>query len=182
MGINIDVTWDRGQLAVLEGKLKGAVRRALGKAGSTALRDMGSEASKRIRERKRIKPAYIKEALTLIRPKGGDIGDMAWTLKVSGKAVPLVAYPHRQVKKGVSVEVNRGKRTIVKGAFVATMRSRHEGVFRRVGKARLPIKELLGSRPLDALMHEGEAQAVADRGSRSFSETFRRLAPLEIGK
>jgi hypothetical protein len=37
--------------------------------------------------------------------------------------VPLVAYPHRQTRKGVSVEVNRGKRTLIKGAFVATMRT-----------------------------------------------------------
>jgi hypothetical protein len=147
-------------IAALEtGKLKGALKRALRKAGATALRDMKSEASKRIRARKRIKVRYITRALSLARPSGSDISSMRWALNVSGDPVPLVAYPHRQTKKGVSVEVNRGKRTLVKGAFVASMQSGHEGVFKRKGKARLPIQELRGSRPVDALLHAGEAMA-----------------------
>lgn len=183
MAIDVNVKWDRSQIAALEtGPLKGALRRALRKAGATALRDMRAEASKRIRARKRIKGRYITRALTLRRAKGSDIAGMEWAVDVSGEPVPLVAYPHRQTKKGASVEVNRGKRTLVKGSFVATMKSGHQGVFRRSGKARLPIEELRGSRPVDALMHEGEANAVAERGGRSFSSTFTRVLPLEIGK
>jgi hypothetical protein len=118
MGIGIDVKWDKSQIAALEtGPLKAALRRALRKAGATALRDMKSEASKRIRARKRIKVSYITRALTLRRAKGGDIAGMEWAVDVSGEPVPLVAYPNRQTKKGVSVEVNRGKRTLVKGSF-----------------------------------------------------------------
>lgn len=183
MAIGISVKWDRSQIAALEnGPLKGALKRALRKAGATALRDMRSEASKRIRARKRIKTRYITRALSLRRPKGGDVSDMSWALDVSGEPVPLVAYPHRQTKKGVSVEVNRGKRTLVKGSFTATMKSGHMGVFRRSGAARLPIEELRGSRPVDALLHEGEAQGIADRGGKSFGDTFTRVLPLEIGK
>ncbi len=183
MTIGIDVKWDRSQIAALEvGPMKAALRRALRKAGATALRDMRSEASKRIRSRKRIKSRYITRALTLRRAKGSEIADMEWALDVSGEPVPLVAYPHRQTKKGVSVEVNRGKRTLVAGSFVASMKSGHVGVFKRRGAARLPIKELRGSRPVDALLHKGEADAVAARGGKSFNETFARVLPLEIGK
>lgn len=180
---SVNVTWDKSGLAALEpGPMKRAIVRALRKAGSTALRDMRSEATKRIRTRKRIKPSYISRALSLRRAKGSDIASMEWAVNVSGDPVPLVAYPHRQTAKGVSVEVNRGKRTLLKGAFVATMKSGHEGVFRRRGRARLPIDELRGSRPVDALLHKGEAQAVADRGGKSLAETFKRVLPLEIGK
>lgn len=183
MTVAISVKWDRSQIKKLEaGPLKAALVRALKKAGSTALRDMRSEASKRVRTRKRIKPRYITRALTIRRPKGSAIERMKWSVDVSGEPVPLTAYPHRQTKKGVSVEVNRGKRTLIKGAFVATMKSGHKGVFRRRGKARLPIDELRGSRPVDALLHKGEAEAVAARGGRSFSETFQRVLPMEIGK
>lgn len=183
MSLALSVQWDRSQIAALqEGPLRAALKRALRKAGATALRDMRSEASKRIRQRKRIRPKYITRALTLRRAKGGDISRLEWAVDVSGEPVPLVAYPHRQTQKGVSVEVNRGKRTLVKGAFVATMKNTHEGVFRRRGKQRLPIDELRGSRPVDALLHEGEAQGVADRGGESFGETFTRVLPLEIGK
>jgi hypothetical protein len=183
MSIGVDVKWDRSGMAGLEtGALKGALRRALRKAGATALRDMKSEASKRIRARKRIKTRYITRALKLRRAKGSDIASMEWALDVSGEPVPLVAYPHRQTKKGVSVEVNRGKRTLLAGSFVASMKSGHKGVFKRTSAARLPIKELRGSRPVDALLHEGEADAVAARGSESFSATFHRVLPLEVGK
>lgn len=183
MSVRVDVQWDKTGIAALEtGPLKRAVVRALKKAGATALRDMRSEASKRIRARKRIKVSYISRALTLARPKGSDIAGMSWAVNVSGEPMPLVAYPHRQGKKGVTVEVNRGKRTLVKGAFVATMKSGHVGVFRRTSKARLPIRELLGSRPVDALLHKGEAQGVADRGGASFAATFTRVLPLEIAK
>lgn len=183
MSIGISVKWDRSQIAALEtGPLKGALKRALRKAGATALRDMRSEASKRIRARKRIKVSYIRRALTLRRPSGSDISDFAWALDVSGETVPLVAYPFRQTKKGVSVEINRGKRSIIKGSFVATMKSGHKGIFLRRGKARLPIKALFGTRPVDALLQEGEGDAVAARGGKSFEETFTRVLPLEIGK
>jgi len=55
-------------------------------------------------------------------------------------------------------------------------------VFRRIGKARLPIRELRGSRPVDALLHKGEALAVGVRGRESFAATFTRVLPLEVGK
>jgi hypothetical protein len=207
MSIAVTADWDKNGIAGLDtGPLKAALKRALRKAGATALRDMRAEASKRIRERKRIRGRYITRALTMRRPKGGDIAGMEWAIDVSGEPVPLVAYPHRVVGKrgdiirgaggrfasgsgaasrsrnGVSVEVNRGKRTLLKGAFVASMRSGHEGVFRREGKARLPIEELRGSRPVDALLHEGESEAVAARGGRSFAATLERLLPIEIEK
>lgn len=195
MSVRVEVKWDKSQIAALAtGPLKAALRRALSKSGSTALRDMRGEAVKRIRQRKAIRPKYISRALTLKRT-GGDIASLSWALQVSGKPVPLIAYPHREVRGktgkrgigprsqgGLAVEVNRGKRTLVRGAFVATMKSGHEGIFRRRGTARLPIHELLGSRPVDALLHEGEADAVAARGGASFAATFERVLPLEIGK
>lgn len=182
MSISITAEWEKSGIASLgTAKLKAAAKRALRKAGSTALRDMRGEASKRIRARKRIKSKYITRALSL-KTTGGDIAGMSWSLNVNGEQVPLIAYPHRQTKRGVSVEVNAGKRTLVQGAFIATMASGHEGVFKRRGKARLPIHELLGSRPVDALLHEGEADAVAARGGQSFAATFTRLLPIEIAK
>jgi hypothetical protein len=57
-----------------------------------------------------------------------------------------------------------------------------QGRVPRRGKARLPIQELRGSRPVDALLHKGEADGVAARGGKSFGETFTRVLPLEIGK
>jgi hypothetical protein len=143
---------------------------------------MRSEAWKRVRQRKRLKAGIVRRALRVRRPRRATIDGAEWAIDVSGKPVPLSAYPHRQTRKGVSVEVNRGRRTLIRSAFVASMDSGHKGVWLRRGKERLPIFELLGSRPVDALLHEGEAESVAARGGRSFSETFARLLPLEIAK
>lgn len=79
MSVSIEAKWDRSQIAALEtGPLKAALRRALRKAGATALRDMRSEASKRIRQRKRIKSRYIMRALMLRRAKAlGDVREPA---------------------------------------------------------------------------------------------------------
>lgn len=199
----------KGIAAFTSGSVGRALAAALRKAGSTALRDMRSEASKRIRARKALKAGIIAKALTVQRPSGGAAALLAgeWALRVTGKPVPLIAYPHRltrgadgaesrprmgfgrigearigTVQQTLSVEVNRGKWTMLPGAFLARMKSGHEGIFRRVGKARLPIHELFGSRPVDALLHAGEAEAVQDRGQKSFASTFERLLPLELAK
>jgi hypothetical protein len=181
--IEISAKFDKSGLASIEpGAFKRAMLRALRKAGATALRDMRSEASKRIRARKRISSKYITRAIKMRRAGGSDVSAMSWALELSGDPVPLIAYPHQVTPEGVSVEVNRGKRTLLRHSFAATMRSGHEGIFRRRGPERLPIEELLGSRPVDALLHEGEAPAVAERGAGSLAATFARLLPLELGK
>lgn len=209
MSVQIKATWEKAGLhAILEltkagGGIAKAIARACSKAGATALRDMRSEAKKRIRARKRLKAGVVAQALNLIRPKGtANLAAGSWTLAVTGKPVALIAYPHREVAGsavgrsrrtgrftaskptggGVDVEVNVGKRTLVLHAFVATMSSGHEGIFKRRSKARNPIEELLGSRPVDALLHVGEAQGVADRGGKSFGATWARLLPLELVK
>jgi hypothetical protein len=195
-GISIRVDWDPG--ALKGGKLGKAVRSALRKAGSTSLRDMRSEATKRVRARKRLRAGFIRKAITMSRPKGGDIERMEWALHVSGAPVPLIQYPHTQryamvpgphgnarfTKAGISVRVNkgRGKQTLIKPAFLATMKSGHRGIFVRRGNRRLPIDERFASRVTDALRHPGELDAIVARGRRVFGETYNRLLPLELDK
>lgn len=179
----IAVSWNSAELAALHpGRIGPAIRRAVRKAGMTALRDMRAEASKRVRARKRIKAGVVSKALRMRRPRGGDVDGAEWAIDVRGARTSLTAYPVRQTKRGVSVEVNRGKRTLLPGAFIATMKSGHRGVWMREAKSRLPIREILGSRPVDALLHKGEAEAVQQRGARTFAGTFDRLLPLELAK
>ena len=63
----------------------------------------------------------------------------------------------RQTKTGVTVR-NWGHH---RGAFIAGMRSGHEGVFRREGKSRLPIRELWGPNPVSFVLdHPDEYEAI----------------------
>lgn len=183
MPVDVRFEVDSRQLNALDDRrLSRAIGRAVAKAGSTALRDMRSEATKRIRQRKRLKAGIVGKSFRLRRPKGTSIDGLEFGLDVSGKPVSLLAYPHRRTKRGVSVEVNRGKRTNIRGAFIATMKSGHDGIFVRRGKRRLPIRELFGSRPVDALLHKGEAEGVQERGASSMRAAFDRLLPLELEK
>lgn len=64
-------------------------------------------------------------------------------LVVTGRRLPLLAFRARQTQRGVSYDLGRGRK-VAGGAFIATMRSGHVGVFRRRAARRLPILELFG--------------------------------------
>ena len=157
--------------------------RATQAAGSSALRAMRAEASRRIRERKGIKAGYIDIALAMISPSPQD--PFVWRLVAKAKPLPLMAFGARQTKTGVSVEVTKGKRSIVRHAFIATMQSGHTGVFMRrgnkqiarkgryVGKARQPIHELFTATVASTLGQV--APEVLDRGQSVFRSTFTRM-------
>lgn len=163
-------------------KLRQAVVRATKRAMSTSVRDMRSEANKRVRARKRLKVKLVKKALVVRRPKVTTTGIAGrWGIDVRSDTVRLSDYPHRQLKMGVSASVNKGKRTRLKGAFIANVGT-HSGVFKRKGRARFPIVERLASRPADALLHDGESEAVQLRGRASFFKTYLRVLPLAIAK
>ncbi len=171
------------------------VTQAMRRAGSTALRDMRSEAKKRIRERKMLRGSAAAKVLKISRPAHLGPDMMAeWRLDVRGGTTHVSDYPgYRQIGKrgpgehnrsgtrkagptrpgGVVVQINRGGgRSFIPGGFVATMPSGHTGVFVRdpsktmKGSKRQSISERLGSRPVDALLHPNEAQNIAQRGRR----------------
>ena len=185
MPIRIKAEFDSRELAALKPKrLEAAMRRIVKRANATALRDMVSESSKRVRARKRIKVRDVKPTLhkRKARTRGSGIGSSTIAIDVSGAPMNLVKYPHRQIRRGVSYAVNKGKRSLKRSAFIATMPNGHMGIFIRKGDTRLKIRELLGSRPVDALLHDGEAEAVQARGLRSFEATVARLIKRELSK
>jgi hypothetical protein len=141
------------------------------KAGSSALRAMKSEASKRIRQDRPLKVKWVNRLLFVRIPKKG--GELVWHLGAAPAPVPAIAFPTRQTKAGVSVEVNRGRRTLIKGGFLATMKSGHKGVFIRDGKKRLPISEEYTGR-ISELFAEA-SPLVQARGVEVFRSTFQRL-------
>lgn len=64
-------------------------------------------------------------------------------LQVRGARIPLIDFKARQTRKGVSYRLPTGRGSLP-GGFIARMRSGHVGVFKRVGKSRLPIGEKFG--------------------------------------
>ena len=180
---NVTVTWLPKDLSVWrDDKVAKSAMRALAKAGGDGLRAMRTAGTRMVRERKRLKVARVNRGLTLLFPSSKQ--RLIWRMQVSGAPVPLAEYPHRQVKSGVSVEVNVGRRKLVRSAFVATMKSGHEGIFKRRGKKRLPIAEAFSTRISDVFGDRGgaAAQSVLTSGLVKMNATFERLLPVELAK
>lgn len=70
------------------------------------------------------------------------------TVKARGKRIPLIelnAKPRTVSKRRRNIAgITWGKGRTIAGSFIARMASGHIGVFKRRGKARLPIDELFG--------------------------------------
>lgn len=162
------------------GRFGAAVRDSLRKAGGDAMRAVRTDTKRGVRRRKRVKARYLQNrALPIQFPRRtAPISELTWVMRVSGAGVPLGRYPARQTKKGVRVEVNRGKRVLLKGAFMATMKSGHKGVWMREGKKRLPIDHAMSSRVSDVAQDRGFAPDVLRRGHLVLSSSFVRLLKL----
>lgn len=147
----IDINNALRKLDVRRNGVKPAVARALNKTGTTGR----AQASRSIQAAGyNMKAGDIKAAITLPRRASQD--DLNIELRARGKAIPLIQFGARATKRGVSVNVKRG-RTTLSHAFIATMPSGHRGVFERVGtmhkrvarhgrrlSSGLPIRELFG--------------------------------------
>ena len=89
-------------------------------------------------------------------------------ISVRGRRLPLILFgatgpqPSRGRGRGVSYRFGRGRKRIA-SAFIATMRSGHKGVFRRILKASLPIVELFGPSLAVAFTRRGVKKAMTDR-------------------
>jgi len=159
-----------------------AVAKALAKAGRDAIRSAKTAGGRAVREKKRISVKHANRAIVLSFPRSKEISALVWRMDVSGAPVPVVAFPYRQTRAGVSVAINVGKRTLIRSAFEATMLSGHTGVFLRRTKKRLPIKELFTTRVSDVFNDTGVLQSVAAKGLDAFDRTFQRVLPLELEK
>ncbi len=178
------VSWDAKSLQVLRtAAVEQAVFRALKKAGGDALRALRAEAKRNTRERVAIRAGYLaSSAFPLRYATGRTVGELVWTMRVSGKAVPLGEYPRRQTKKGVSVEVQLGKRALVKGAFLARAKSGRQSVFLRPSKLRYPMGHRLGLSVADSMADGRTPAAALERAEKVLAQGFSRLFPLELGK
>lgn len=123
-----------------------AAARALNKTASQAR----TEAARLIKARYQIGTRVISRAITLTQR--ANRAQLTAVVTVTGRPLPLLAFRARPTRRGVSVEVTRGARKLIRSAFIATLRCGHKGVFARGRYAggrfiphpgRLPITELM---------------------------------------
>src|SRR5262249_22753982 len=119
---------DRAPLAVAR-----ALNRTIDSARTQATRSISEDLGG-------IRQADVRKGLETTR---ANQGRLEATLRVRGRRIPRIACRARQTRTGVSYKLPTGA-GFVRSAFLATMRSGHTGVFRRIGTPRLPIVELKG--------------------------------------
>jgi len=125
-------------LNVSSSKVRTSVSRALNRAASQARTGV----DKGVRERIGVKKRDVFKNVTVRRASTRRLESI---VKIRGRAIPLGAFKARQTKRGATAKINKtGGRTLYRGTFTATMRSGHLGVYKRIGKTRLPLKELYG--------------------------------------
>jgi hypothetical protein len=137
--LRIDVRNDFRQVAVqFELRTTTLVNAAAVRALNRTATTVRAEASRQIRGRYSLKAGTVRKQLRIERATRNRLTS---AVIASGAPIPLVEFGARQTKKGVTVKVTK-TRKLVKGVFIARMKSGKVGVFERLGSKRLPIREL----------------------------------------
>ena len=84
---------------------------------------------KSIKERYNINKKYLNRQIK-VSPKAKP--SRLWGgIKVNQRHIPIIAFNPKQSGSHISVVIRKGKTTMIRHAFIATMTSGHEGVFAR---------------------------------------------------
>jgi hypothetical protein len=128
--------------------------RALNRAAVSTRTVMVREIARDMGIRQRDVPVTIQNATAT---------NLQATVVASGRRIPLMDFSARQTSRGVSANTGQGRKTYP-GAFIATMKTGHRGVFKRKpGVGRLPIHELFG--PSVPFVFNKYAAVGVDRGN-----------------
>lgn len=117
-----DISGALKKFGMVEAEAKKAISRAMTKTATTAR----AEAARVIKaEGYGVKIGLIKEALS-IRRAAPDKLEAA--VRAKGRPLALIHFGARQTKKGVTANVKHGRK-LWPGAFIATVKNGHRGVF-----------------------------------------------------
>ena len=147
-------------------RTKTAIAKARVSAINDTTRNLRSDASKEIRSSLRAKKKDVDKRLRIERatpskPSG--------SLTIRSRPLSLSAFKPRQTKQGVSVKIRKGGATKkIKGAFGPKIPRLGGGVYKRVGRARLPIRKLPG---ID-LAAEAKAVGAVERAKQQVAPKF----------
>lgn len=86
--------------------------------------------NKRIKERYNISQKYLSRQ-AVVSPKANS-GSLYGGIKINESRLPIIAFKPKQSGSSISVAIHKGKTTMIRHAFVATMASGHKGYFRAV--------------------------------------------------
>lgn len=155
-----------------------AVAKATPRAVNRLAKQANTAASKKARTKFNVPAKILKSGVRVIKATPGK--DYA-TIQVRQKAIGLTSYGAKQGKRGVTVKIIKKKgRQKVKGAFVAVpSQGPHpgrQGVFKRLGLDRYPVRRLFGPSVRDIFARPGVQRVikryVQANGERIFAAEY----------
>ena len=180
-------------------QINGAVNRALNHTiaiGRTA-------ASKEIRQLYKIKAKYLgqkgpddrENRNSALKVRKSTTSTLQAAINATGRPLPLIAFPARKTSKGITIQIIPGQTKNLPGAFFATMKSGHKGIFARgrygTGQFKsrrkrirpwpqndLEITELTTT----SIPHAFMIKTVTDRTIGTLNERFKKRFEHEIGR
>lgn len=165
------------QFAGIKGKVPLALSRAINRstesartAAITGVRDQYTAKAKTIRDTIKITKANQSNLQAKITSIGSPL--RLYNFKVTPKK------PSPKRTTPITVEVKKGSKKSLPGAFVAKVKNGNVGVFSRVSDARLPIKQLYG--PAVPIMMNNNS--VVDAVTKKAQETLENRIGHEINR
>jgi len=172
-------------MKAVQGIQKGK-RKVITRALNKTARGAKTDAVKLIRQHLMIKAKPVRENVRISKATWSK--PTAYLFARGKRGVPLLGnYPvrpgrlgARKPKQGVSVQIKRfGGRKVIKGSFLAKMKSGHVGVFLRDSADRLPIKQLHGMGFIQLLergmIHRRLKKSIAKRMERNLKHEINHL-------
>lgn len=151
--------------------------RAINRAAESAR----TEASRKVREKYYVKHSDVISTIKIYKASPADYSA---TIISKGHVLALPKFrvtprePEPKRKKSIIVRVKRGGGGPLPGAFVAQMKSGHVGVFKRVGKPRLPIEQKYGPSVPQMLGSPSVSQWIEEKAQ----ETLEKRLDHEINR
>lgn len=153
--------------------LDGAFEPVLVKSLNKALNTARNEAIKNVKKRYTIEDDGLKNQLKLRKARNGDM-EAYFTNASSPNPIDKFSinpkHPDGRRRKPIAAEVVFGDRNELEDSFVAEMQNTKVGVFRRVGRERLPIKMFYGPSLAQMLSHDAVVNPTEKKSSKVMSK------------
>ena len=170
--ISADLKKAEDLLKFVPGGVQKAAARAINRAADSAK----TAASRAVR-----KDYFIsnKAILNTIRIKRASAGGLSASMESRGRLIPLAKWKAAPQANPATARIKKsGASGLGRGAFWATMKSGHTGIFGRLGKKRKPIQERMGPAVPQLLEETAVSEAVEAR----MSDVFYQRLDHEVGR
>lgn len=180
-GITIEHTFDE-----LEQQLRQfgevGVRRANYRAMNRGLAKGKTIATRLISDKRNLVQKIVRPNIRLVKATPGRLSG---SINAKGAMIPLYKSKgaKTQTKLGVKVSPEKGRRVLVKGAFIAQMANGKVGIFKRVdGVPRLPIRELTQPSIAHTMIRDDISDKIIEAYNKQWEIDIERQLNNEITK